>query len=277
MFLKMRAKNKMHLITFAMLCFFSTFCMAEVPTEGYSNEEAQRLFSNAPDENTLSTQTLSNGAVLLRPYRFEPNKPYVLVVMLPFTGGNASQLYNAAFNFSFHAQKTQFVLALQPETASAADYNTGAAWADTIARYEVSVKTTMDAVANEAQLKPLQTILAGYSVGGDLSWALLQRKTDWFDGAIVMGSRSTYRGGKKAMQQLKAKQAAVYFVIGSQDQRKTAMQAASQYLAKFNIPNLLETLNGVDHYSLSEHPEFSATLSKAVDYIQSKSKQIENK
>jgi hypothetical protein len=79
----MKAKNKMRLFILTLPCFVSPICLAEIPVEGYSNEEVQRLFSNALDENTLSAQTRSNDAALVLPHHFQPNKPYALVARLP--------------------------------------------------------------------------------------------------------------------------------------------------------------------------------------------------
>ena len=221
---------------------------------------------NSP-EPVLQTRNLTGGAVALLPDNYDARKTYPVVVLFPFTGGRASTLYNEAFAFSFRGkQEVPYIVVILPDLVRATDYATGAAWSALIALFDATVQS-LGASLREQQLQMSKLILAGYSVGGDLSWALLLRNPSLVGGAIIMASRSTYRGSAKDLKTLADDKAKVAFVCGTADERLGPLRDAANLLQKNQIANRVETVDGADHVSVVSHPSFSETLNRGVQYI----------
>ena len=58
--------------------------------------------------------------------------------------------------------------------------------------YEERVLAELDSVLENYSADPERVYLGGYSLGGDLSWALAVRNPERFAGAVVAGSRTSY-------------------------------------------------------------------------------------
>ena len=135
-----------------------------------------------------------DGSTLLVP-EAKAKGPRPVLVLLPFTGGSAADLAQRWYPRSLpvHAAHRDMIVVLPGSAGSGDDYATGAAWTATLERYTTGVATLVDQAVSQQGGDPKRVVLAGYSMGGDLAWALMQRQPERYAGAVIMGSRSTYR------------------------------------------------------------------------------------
>lgn len=108
-----------------------------------------------------------------------------------------------------------------------------------------------------------RVVLAGFSMGGDLSWAIALRNPQRFRGAIVMGSRAGYRARPQDHRALVEHGARFFFTMGEHDEeaRVTGARAAAQFLERLSVPHLYREIPGAGHESaplpmFAEAPEF---------------------
>lgn len=88
--------------------------------------------------------------------------------------------------------------------------------------------------------------LAGFSLGGDTSWALLARNPDVFRGAVVLGSRSSARARASAMSTFRERGVRVAFAIGESDTevRIRGIRRAHRSLSEGGVPTRLDLYPG---------------------------------
>ena len=171
---------------------------------------------------------------LVLPAGFEPRYRYPLVVMLPASNGTADAMRRS------YPDVGNVIVLVASGTGTPADYATNEEWARTISRYESQLLSDLGALAAWGYTDPERVVLAGFSMGGDLAWALALRNPALVHGAIVMGSRMSYRSGAADHAALADGRHRFYLVMGA-DEDRTRM-AGAQTGRRF-----LETL-GVRHY-----------------------------
>lgn len=161
------------------------------------------------------------------------------VILLPFTGGDAQRLFDWHYTESLPALAAdENLLIVIPEgSGSYEDYATGAAWTATLERYTRDIAADAEELVQKHGADPKRIFLVGYSMGGDLAWALVQRDPNRYAGALVMGSRASYRA-KGALEKLKTNGArmALFMADGEEDARLAGMAAARGALDKVGLP-----------------------------------------
>ena len=161
-----------------------------------------------------SPTALTNPSQIILPSDYSIDRRYPVLIFLPFTGGSATDLMNMYCSalgdysitnlpierrfesllksmFGGSASEKSFVLVLPPGKGSTADQS----WKGFLAcieRYEQRIKEDLQTLLRNSSIDTNRIVLAGYSLGGDLSWALSIRNPSLFQGAIVMGSRCGY-------------------------------------------------------------------------------------
>lgn len=177
-----------------------------------------------------------NGSTVLVPEDAE-GKPAVLI-LLPFTGGSAQDLFERRYARSLpkQAQREGIIIVLPSATGSASDYSTGSAWGATLDRYTRNIAADAQEVIERFNGDPKRVMVGGFSMGGDLSWALIQRDPERYAGAIVMGSRASYRDAK-GLKRFGERGGRVYFYIdrGESQARIDGTRAAIGTLRKAGI------------------------------------------
>jgi pimeloyl-ACP methyl ester carboxylesterase len=169
----------------------------------------------------------------LVPPRRAPDGRVPVVVFLPPTQGTsrwvAGQYFNPAPN--------GYAAILIGGSGRPSDYANAAAWANTIARYERQVMSELARFARPANLDTTRVILAGFSMGGDLAWALALRNPTRVAGAIVMGSRASYRSGPADQQLLARHRRRFFFTLGDDEDeaRVTGARAAMAMLSRLGV------------------------------------------
>ncbi len=214
---------------------------------------------NIEKETDGYVHTIEQPSELLLPPGYDREKSYPLFVFFPYTEGTAAGLLHQyafvgenADNFvEFHAKlfnndpEASFLLLLPDGMGSTADHS-WQGFAACIERYEKRVKQDIDAARKEHKIGNIY--LAGFSLGGDLSWALSQRHPDLFQGAIVMGSRcSYYEAGK--LDQLAKKKYRFSLVMGADERadRMKGIKAAMELLDKSHVTYQYKTVPGQEH------------------------------
>ena len=132
------------------------------------------------------SHSASSGTVVYPP-GFDDGRRYPVVVILPASNGPASQMLR------YYAPPRDAIVVLSAGIGTPDDYATGAAWSATIARYERQLIADVDALSSRGQVDTRHVVLAGFSMGGDLAWALALRNPERVHGAVIMASRASYR------------------------------------------------------------------------------------
>jgi pimeloyl-ACP methyl ester carboxylesterase len=180
---------------------------------------------------------LPSGAQVVYQPTEAPEHRYAPVVLLPYTGGSAQDLYRWKYSgyFSKHSRQ-DIVLILPPEEGDFDDYETGEDWAETVAEWEEELRETLDEASERLPLDRDRIVLAGHSMGGDMAWALMQRRPDRYAGAVIMGSRCNWRE-YGSPQKLSQRAVRVAFSVGQKEKevRRKGAQLARGLLEKFGV------------------------------------------
>lgn len=182
-------------------------------------------------------------STMLLPPDYKADGKYPVMVLLPGAGQSASGL--AEFFFSGADADMQsgfaqalkqspatpaFVLVLPPGQASLA---TGLE--KSIAQAEQLIFSDLPLIRAKYAIDTARVAVAGFSLGGDVSFALALRHATRLAGAVVMSSRATYRG-KGLIDSLAQKPVRFAFTMGALDERQKEMEKARQTLAQKGVP-----------------------------------------
>jgi predicted esterase len=230
---------------------------------------------------------LARSLVVLPP-EYDPARAYPVVELLPPTGntsGTLLQIYLsrvglgrlyadppetqvaalAPYLFSDTGQASRgVVFILCSGRGSAEDYRTPEAWAHTIERYERQVLTDLRAIAATRRVDTTRMVVAGFSLGGDLAWAIALRNAGAVRGAIVMASRASYRPAPSDVQLLGEFGSRFFLTMGSDDEpiRRRMARAAAAELDRLGIVHRYEVVAGAGH-----EPAPPAVFAQALDFV----------
>lgn len=85
--------------------------------------------------------------------------------------------------------------------------------------YDARVMEDLERAKRDFPVDPDRIFASGFSLGGDLTWALVMRHPDVFRGGLVMGSRCGHRTPRGALETLRERDGRVVFAIGDRDIR----------------------------------------------------------
>src|SRR5262249_50928847 len=125
----------------------------------------------APGDPVPLGRSSSAGTVVYPP-GFDDHRPYPVVVMLPASNGPSAQMLR------YYIPPNYAIVVLSAGIGTPDDYATGAAWSRTIQRYERQLLSDLDALAEQGNVDTGHVVLAGFSMGGDLAWALALRNPE---------------------------------------------------------------------------------------------------
>ncbi|PWR22178.1 hypothetical protein [Zavarzinia compransoris] len=204
-------------------------------------------------------EEMDDGTRVVVPAGLEP-EGRAAVVFLPATDGTAPQLYR--YYAEMHAARGGFVAFLPPGSSSAADYGSGERFAATVALWDERVRELMGRHRRRFAVDPARVGLAGFSLGGDLSWALAQTSPEAYCGAVVMGSRCGYRA-PHALSLLAFRGFRFALIRGADESgaRAGGMAAARRLLADEGIAHFYDEVPGA--HVRAPPPAFM----QAVDFI----------
>ncbi len=205
---------------------------------------------------------ISQSYKVLLPPNYSSNNIYPLIYFLPGLGGNAEDFLKYYFfeygsletslqdafykvlssnNSSIGNQKKDFILVYL-------DYkgNLNGGLDKQINYLESALFTSLDKIKNEYSIDSNKTILTGFSLGGDLSFAICVRNSNIFDGAVIMSSRASY-SIKNNLNDLKTNKPYFYFTMGSNDERLKNLNIVINVFKNENINYKFKLLNGKKH------------------------------
>lgn len=144
--------------------------------------------------------------------------PRPVLILLPFTGGDAQRLHDWRYGELLPelAEELGLILVIPSGAGSTANYASSEAWTRTLEDYGHRIAADADEVVRHHGGDARRIVLAGYSMGGDLAWALPLRDPERYAGAIVMGSRTSYRD-KPALERLAARGFRYFLFMGEHE------------------------------------------------------------
>ncbi|MFH2094940.1 MAG: WG repeat-containing protein [Bacteroidota bacterium] len=208
---------------------------------------------------------------IVLPAGYDPNKKYPVVIGLPFTYGSAANLMSGYFGDFSNEKKwpeinrevmakyypdpgirknREIIMLITPGYGSPADHS-WQGFTRAIERYNERVNNDLEELIRNYSVDTSRIILAGFSLGGDLSWALLNLNAGEFSGAIIMGSRCSY-SKKGSIAKLAGIKARVYIAMGEheEDVRIKGARQAKSLLDNAGVKNIFYTMPGKGHDSL---------------------------
>jgi len=212
------------------------------------------------------------GLVVLPP-DYDPSRAYPVVELLPPTGNTAGTLFQIYLSrvglgrlYRDPPERQlaallpylvpdrgegapRFLVILASGRGSTDDYHTAAAWSRTIARYERQVRADLRALAARHRVDTTRFVVAGFSMGGDLAWALALRNPGLLRGAIVMASRASYRPLEGDPGTAALRKSRLFLTMGAADDgtRRRMARAAAELLEGAGVPYRFRMIEGAGH------------------------------
>jgi pimeloyl-ACP methyl ester carboxylesterase len=184
---------------------------------------------------------------------------YPVIIFLPCTGGSALRTFKA---YTPVMELFSFIAILPYGTGSEEDH-TGEGFAACIARYEPRIEEALASARSAYGIDEERIIVAGYSLGGDLSWALSMRHPQRYRGAIMMGTRCGYPASTETLETLRRRDFRAFFVTGDDElpARLKGIRAANELLTSKRIRTVyVERPGGHDPATIQE-------FKQALDFI----------
>lgn len=159
------------------------------------------------------SSALDTPSRIVLPEDYSADSVFPVVVFLPYTNGDSEEQARA---FGFRpGEHTGSVIVLPPGRFSTDDYLPD--FLRFVDWYEERLLADLEELEQSHSIDTARIVLAGYSLGGDLAWALSVRNPRLFAGAVVGGSRSSYPAGGGVLQQLAGNAFRGAFLIGERD------------------------------------------------------------
>lgn len=182
---------------------------------------------------------INKNAVLLVPPGYNKKQKYPVLVAMPYTGGTARNFleyylfteYNPRKSMQKKWEKTlrdrypdkterrkrAFFILVPYGKGSTRDHG-WRGFAAAINRYEKRIALGLKKAAKKYPIERRRVVLAGHSLGGDLTWALTLRKPQRYSGAFISGSRTSYWEEGK-LELLSKKKFRYFFSMGEKEKR----------------------------------------------------------
>lgn len=241
------------------------FATENFATEDFTTEDFAETSALPFATTAMSELTEPDGTTVILPPGYEAGQSYPALVLLPYTDRTALHMFNWGM-YDAYRDRTEnaFIVIMPPGQGSSANWS-GYGWEAIVNEYESYIQQDLGAITAKYNVDQSQMVLGGFSLGGDMTWALSLRNPGLFSGAIVMGSMSTYRNEQNA--QLLAQQDFRYFmVMGGYDGNRDSMYSALDVLDANAIDYHYEEVSNAGHGDLPEQMEHDLFLS-AMDYV----------
>ncbi len=156
---------------------------------------------------------LDSPSTIVLPEDYRTGMEFPVVVFLPYTNGDSEEQARA---FGFRPGEHEgAVMVLPPGRFSTQDYLPD--FLQFVEWYEERLLEDLRSLEDTYSVDTARVVLAGYSLGGDLAWALSVRNPRLFAGAVIGGSRSSYPVGQAALRELVDNAYRGAFLIGDSD------------------------------------------------------------
>lgn len=167
---------------------------------------------------TVSAQTQPRPGFLDEPVRvvlpesYREGREYPLVVFLPYTGGSAETFHD---RLAREAVLPEAIMLFPAGTPTRDDYLPDF-WSF-ILWYEERLMPEIERVRASYAIDDDAVVLAGFSLGGDLAWALGMRNPEIFSGAVMAGTRTSYPPNDAALATMRERGYRAALIIGTQE------------------------------------------------------------
>ena len=192
--------------------------------------------------NDVRPAYFSQEAEVLLPAGYRRNRTYPVFVVLPPTGALATDVVR---HYGLDPERQERFILLLPRGGPTRDeylpdFMGFVAW------YEERVLTDIEAVLENYRADPDRIYLGGYSLGGDLSWALSVRNPDVFAGAVIAGSRTSHPVEETALMLLRERGFRAAFLIGNREDplRYRGINVAREHFEDAGITHTYEEYRG---------------------------------
>lgn len=141
---------------------------------------------------------LDEPSRIVPPVGYSSGRRYPVFIPLPPTG--TSSLLMARSLGLDPERQTDFILLLPPGRPQRSEYLPD--FVRFVAWYEERVLADLARLLESYDADETRIYLGGYSLGGDLSWALAARNPDRFAGALIAGTRASYPVSAEALARM---------------------------------------------------------------------------
>lgn len=166
------------------------------------------------------------------PQNYDSTKTYPVIFVLPGMGGGYPML-PAELNGQ------SFIIAEVQGTESLAG-----GFDKTIERGQAAILPELARLKSKYSLDTNKIILAGFSLGGDVAFAIALKYPQVFKGIFIMSSRSTSRVKAETIKGLPVK---FYFTVGGSDPRRKEVEQAKEFLTKAGISTAMDVIPKMSH------------------------------
>lgn len=181
-------------------------------------------------------------AEIVLPQGYDESQRYPAIVFLPYTTGTA-EAQARAFGVP-PGEQEEFIVILPAGRFQRSDYLPN--FLQFVEWYEKRLLQELNRALRTTSVDPGRIYLAGYSLGGDLGWALSARNPDLFAGAVMAGTRASYPLGADARRRLLQRGYRSAFIIGNREipERANGIERAHAELDNEGIAALFRSYDG---------------------------------
>jgi len=180
-------------------------------------------------------------AEIILPENYNKSKEYPLLVFLPYTTGTSRDFLRGKQTLLADNEYIILLPAGRPQRDHyLPDFRSYIAW------YEESLFRDINDYSTRYSIDRDKIVLAGFSLGGDLSWALAARNPGMFAGIVISGTRCSYPLTDEAAARMRERDFRVSFFIGQSEllARSEGMQRARDRIDDQNIEYRFESISG---------------------------------
>jgi predicted esterase len=174
----------------------------------------------------------SAGCHSVLPQGYDSTKKYPIVFVLPGMGGGYPSVPNAVNGRSFILSEVQGTESL------------AGGFDKTIERGEKAILMELARLKSTYSIDTNNVLLVGFSLGGDITFAVSLKNPRLINGAFIMSARSTFRAKPET---LKGSSLRVYFTVGGADPRKKSVEQAKDFLFKAGISTAMDIMPKLSH------------------------------
>jgi len=203
-----------------------------------------------------------SSAESLLPHNYDPKFPYPVVVLLPPLGATADDVLRGFLPHDWFKSGTQasfetwlshpppdhggdagrrgFILLLAGGKGTL-EHGFDA----TIRQTETDVAQALERLRSRHPFDSRRVVLAGFSLGGDVSFAMVLRHPERFAGAVIMSSGMNYGG--KYLEGLPGRHLRMYLTMGALDPRLAGMKRSRQLIDQKGVTTAMTLVPGQEH------------------------------
>jgi dienelactone hydrolase len=184
---------------------------------------------------------LDRPSQVILPQDYDSSKTYPLLLSLPWTTGTGEEFYRY---YRQSLQTKDFILVFPPGRPTRNHYLPD--FISFVKWFEARAIGDVKAAMAKYSVNPEAVYLGGYSLGGDLSWAFLNRNPDIFKGAMIFGTRCSYAHKAENLALMRERGVKVFFGIGNREHttRSAGINRAYQALRNAGLDVKLQEYPG---------------------------------